>query len=823
MPRYADPTRCPDCLGTLPADPARCPSCALPLRGPDATVLFQTLQTADRVLGRLRASAPAVATAPAAAPLAAWTPETYPAPAPHPAPVRHGLSAASVPKILLGLGALCLLVAAVTFLAVAWTWLGVGGRTAVLVALTVVTGGLGTRLGRGDLRIAAESLTVVSLGLLVLDVLGADNADWLGNVHAPALAGIVGGVLLAASVALLLAPPRLVAPQLVAALGLGTGVAGVAGLGEHDRLVAAAGVVAFAALAQLGRLLAVRVLPWAASTGAAACWTALALSGLIEATAHPTLHGLWVDGHGWPLLGASALLLLPIAFCRSYPDARAAAGAAAVTLATVTLALPGLDDGVTRLTLVSLAVLVVWSAAALVTPVRWGLVPRAPLALATLPVLTVSVALVADAAARVLGLSDPFSTTAAVRLVSVTSVGHPGLLVPGLAALALAAAVLVPASHRAAARLPRSAAPAALLLAGAATLALTPVPLWTVVVTLAAAGAVLVADALTRPKLSGGSASQDRTATVLAAGGVALLVVATVAALPSAALTTGTVAVLLLAAVLTEVTGHFPEARLVSGVMLPAAAAGMLWSAAEVAGVDDAYRGAPVLLAVGILAILRPRLAMESSAALAAVVTTLPAIDAAVDQPTSLALHLTLAGALVSASALVTPSRRPAGWLGGLLLAAATWVRLADLGVQAPEAYTLPTAVALALLGLRRLHVDPEASTGLALVPGLALATTPSLLWVLADDLVSLRAVLLGTACLALVLGGATLRWSAPLVVGSAVGGLLVLAELAPYVVVTPQWVLIGAAGTVLTLVGVTWERRLRDLKLGAAYLGRLR
>jgi hypothetical protein len=55
------------------------------------------------------------------------------------------------------------------------------------------------------------------------------------------------------------------------------------------------------------------------------------------------------------------------------------------------------------------------------------------------------------------------------------------------------------------------------------------------------------------------------------------------------------------------------------------------------------------------------------------------------------------------------------------------------------------------------------------------------------------------------------------------VGGLLVLRELAPYATATPQWVLIGTAGTLLTVVGVTWERRVRDLQLGLAYLGRLR
>src|SRR4051812_34309411 len=51
-------------------------------------------------------------------------------PAPSQPPASSGLSAASVPKLLLGLGAICLLIAAVIFLAVAWSWLDIGGRTA---------------------------------------------------------------------------------------------------------------------------------------------------------------------------------------------------------------------------------------------------------------------------------------------------------------------------------------------------------------------------------------------------------------------------------------------------------------------------------------------------------------------------------------------------------------------------------------------------------------------------------------------------------------------------------------------------------------------
>ena len=39
---------------------------------------------------------------------------------------------------------------------------------------------------------------------------------------------------------------------------------------------------------------------------------------------------------------------------------------------------------------------------------------------------------------------------------------------------------------------------------------------------------------------------------------------------------------------------------------------------------------------------------------------------------------------------LLRADRRALGWVGGALLALASWVRLWDLGVHAPEAYTLP-------------------------------------------------------------------------------------------------------------------------------------
>jgi len=225
---------------------------------------------------------------------------------------------------------------------------------------------------------------------------------------------------------------------------------------------------------------------------------------------------------------------------------------------------------------------------------------------------------------------------------------------------------------------------------------------------------------------------------------------------------------------------------------------------------------------LGLLAIAVPRVELELGAAVAVAGSSMAGVDAAADPSVMLAVHLTLAGALVTTTALVHRDHRPLAWLGGLLLAAATWVRLYDVGVEAPEAYTLPTAVALVLVGALRLLRDPEADTRTTLLPGLALATVPTLLWVLVDP-VSTRAVLLGLGCLVLLLAGVALRWSAPVVVGGLVGGTLVLRELAPYAATWPQWALIGVAGTLLLGVGITWEARLRDLRRTAVYLGRLR
>ena len=87
----------------------------------------------------------------------------------------------AVPKILLALGAICLMAAAVVFLVVTWSSLGVGGRTAILLGFTLAMAALTAWSARRGFRGAVEALGLVSIGLLALDLAGAESAGWFGT------------------------------------------------------------------------------------------------------------------------------------------------------------------------------------------------------------------------------------------------------------------------------------------------------------------------------------------------------------------------------------------------------------------------------------------------------------------------------------------------------------------------------------------------------------------------------------------------------------------------------------------------------------------
>ncbi|MEQ4547467.1 hypothetical protein, partial [Nocardioides kribbensis] len=502
MLRYADPTVCPDCRAPLPPAPAVCPRCDLPLRGPVAADLLSTLTRADLLLERLRAEAPVLvgATGASAAGGAvdggrAGSPagreagaagraglldgvgplpradraDTVPGGTDERATGRatgRGLPAWSVPRLLLGLGALCLLVAAVVFLAVTWSALGVGGRTLTLLGLTVAAGVTADRLARRGLRVGAESLTVVALGLVVLDAVGALSAGWLGTVGLAGALLACGAALLAGGVVVVLARTDLVAAQLAVPVGLGLVGGALLADGGDPRLVGALLVLAHAAVRTALRLLPgepvpARALPGAALVGATAWWGLLLLASLGEAADHASLTGLWTTTHGPALLVTAALALLPVVWSparttgastgtppgsvavpvvsaggvapvvggtsrrghagrSAHPDHADHPGhpghrptrlhtcvVLAGALASLALVLPALDEGPTGVTLGAGVVCFAWALAARGVPAPWRVAVTVPAVVAAAPVAVTAAVLAAAAVVRLLGVGEP--------------------------------------------------------------------------------------------------------------------------------------------------------------------------------------------------------------------------------------------------------------------------------------------------------------------------------------------------------------------------------------------------------------------------------
>ncbi len=834
MSRYADPRRCPDCRQPLTYPLVTCTSCGLPLIGPDATELFATLTRADQLLARLRSApinAPAGGVPPAQA--ASRIPgDSYPLPSTAGVPVaarssiRDGIAGLSVQRILLGLGALCLLVAALTFLIVAWSFLGVGGRTAVLVALTLAAASLGWLLARRGLRTAAEALLSVAFGLLALDLFGADDAGWFSPLFGDLttsgvflLVGSPSGFIALATAFAMRTKAELIAPQAVAVIALMVAAAALVGTLESDNLAALTASALFLALSQLTRHFGLRYVPWPALAAAALWWLILLTLGVFEGLERASLRGLWLEGQVWPLVAAAALAAIASVVPWLPALARVGSVSAAATIGTFVAILPTTDESPNVFVLGCLAGLLVWGALlAWLQGSRWTpAVAYAPLLLTGLaPILAAGWILAAAAASVLEKLGDEqrgvWVGGIDVRHVATASEVNPFLAAPIVAALIVVGLLLALGGWQAALVRARAwAMPilAALMLALVASTALYAVPVALLVVGLLAVVALL----------AWWAHREGQTLGYGAAGVVGLA--ALITSLPSDWLT----AAVLVPAVggsAIALRGDSPIIRRTGQALLPLSSGALLWTAAELGSIDVVWRAAPVLVCVGLLAVARPRVALEISAAVVALLGSAASVLSAVDTASALAIHLTLAGALVTASSLANASRRLLGWVGGLLLAMATWVRLWDLGVEAPEAYTMPSALALLAVGLWHLRAHPEASTRLALGPALALATVPSLLKVFAEP-ISLRAALLGVGCLALVLVGVRLRWSMPVVIGALVGGTLVLWEAAPYTGNVPPWVLIGLAGAALIGVGVTWEARLRNAQSAAAYVARLR
>jgi hypothetical protein len=199
---------CPVCgrpVGDIGAGP--CPVCGLPAAAQAALVvarigatLTDLARDRDALLVTLRAAAPgggasaagpaapppvqvpwpgrpaAAATyapaRPSAGPLGPQLPAGGPPPTPVPRRVRQRLSPQ---QVLLGLGALLVVAAAITFVAVAWTRFGIVFQAGAMLTATAAAAGVSAWSARRSLRATEEALAAAGAALLAVD-LGAARA-----------------------------------------------------------------------------------------------------------------------------------------------------------------------------------------------------------------------------------------------------------------------------------------------------------------------------------------------------------------------------------------------------------------------------------------------------------------------------------------------------------------------------------------------------------------------------------------------------------------------------------------------------------------------
>ncbi len=820
--RFADPSVCPSCAAPI-SGRSICTKCGFDLTSHTARELWQTLLHADALLERARSAGATTSSSPEPAVQVASLPKASALPKP---PVPRKMSTGSV---LLGLGALFILVAGIIFISVSWGSLGVTGRALVLLAFTAVIGLLAAWISRRGLRASAEALWAVFLGLVTVDWFAAWDQGLFGLDGLSPVAAAAGwsAVMFAVgSYVVHWARPRidaqLAAPMIVAGAAPWVGGAAI-GVELFDEanwtpfwaaVVATAFVVVFLLVAmRLRHQLTSILLAIAGAVGI----VFMAIAALVEAVENSTAEQLFAERHGLPLLVA---VLITIAV--SVIERRAALVAATIALlGLVTLiVLPVESEHGDRGAMIVVAGLVVAGGLALRREDPWSAGARigtgllgAGLAVAALPWLATVGSMVGESLDSLDGLRTFWSRPSMIEEGS----GPWWLAAIVFGALAVSV-VLVrwwPEAEPVSTRL----APAAMVIALVG--AMVSLAAGEVAFTVAALAAIVMGAALSE------APPRDNLAWSLV--GPAVVALAPVLSLPSRSATL--VVWIVAAAVLGIIVIRSKDTwrRELTAFAAAGWGLGAVGIATELADQPDRYIALSLVMAAGVgLAVASVpmrsvvgRRGVEAATVLVAAI----GIDIATVGDVSLgwlAAIWTVLGAAVSLISLFAPDRPYFRWIGFGALGFAYVLRLVASDVETVEAYTLPFGAVLLLAGLWWMRGRAEVTTVRALGSGLLLALLPSLPLAL-DEPTELRALLLGVGAFVALATGAAKKWKAPFVIGAVILLLLVLVNVGPLALALPRWVLIASAGALLLGAGVTWEDRVRDGRAVATYVASMR
>jgi hypothetical protein len=182
-------------------------------------------------------------------------------------------------------------------------------------------------------------------------------------------------------------------------------------------------------------------------------------------------------------------------------------------------------------------------------------------------------------------------------------------------------------------------------------------------------------------------------------------------------------------------------------------------------------------------------------------------------------VQLGLVGAAAGGYALVVRSRA-VGAGAVVALVAACWAGVGSAGIDVVEAYTLPAAAGLLVLGLPELLAGRRswAAEGTAV----AVALVPSALLVVAEPS-AVRTVGVVLAAAAATVVGTLAHRQAPFVIGAGALVWVALGRLTPYAPLLPRWISLGTVGLLLLVLGATYERRRQQAREAVAWVVQMR